>query len=579
MVRSNWRARWMSLLLFLLMICDIIIDNNGKSCEKMALQKIWDYVMRRKAGFLCVLGVMIVACFLGKLIPQQIISSQKSIEADAAGEYQNGLDFRVADVRGGVGLELNFAEDFRTVTIRLGESALREEAYVRILNGTGQLVAGEYTTVRELAEKEGAEEPSKNTPGTEAAQGQPAGVEYYFSGAPKAYAVALQAGYQIEIRSGTGKFYSTLDGLEAEDFQPGLGHDFYVVTDSGLGKNSWTAEQTTSAMYKLLRRYLTSEIESYRNKVSEEILFNKKLDTTNKARVKMAYYSLAVEDRAEYAEFIRQLERGGVPQLKYLGLMAYKIGEMADFANLVVGFDNEDGEISAERITLTGEVDFGKAGEYTIEYEAQDSDGNVTRLMVPIKVVQENPPSEEDPSQPSDKPNDGEQDGPFLPGDTIEPVGPGGIVDEGGLIPGAPGTIGGGANADNSTNQRPTGGMNGEAPAVNRDPSGVSDTVWDDGGNSGGDERSNSGEDANGSANSEDGALQSAENSAGDAEKTDNNRADSWGNKNESTSKSSQNQSDKERKEGGLAQNIVWIIVGVIVVAGLVRFIFDHYVR
>lgn len=34
MVRSNWRARWMSLLLFLLMICDIIIDNNGKSCEK-----------------------------------------------------------------------------------------------------------------------------------------------------------------------------------------------------------------------------------------------------------------------------------------------------------------------------------------------------------------------------------------------------------------------------------------------------------------------------------------------------------------------------------------------------------------
>ena len=128
MVRSNWRARWMSLLLFLLMICDIIIDNNGKSCEKMALQKIWDYVMRRKAGFLCVLGVMIVACFLGKLIPQQITSRQKSIEADVAGEYQNGLDFRVAGARGGVGLELKFAEDFRTVKIRLGENELREVA-------------------------------------------------------------------------------------------------------------------------------------------------------------------------------------------------------------------------------------------------------------------------------------------------------------------------------------------------------------------------------------------------------------------------------------------------------------------
>lgn len=345
----------------------------------MKLVRVWDYLMRRKPLFLVVLACFGIMIFGGRqlFLPQEshVSLSQESDPAEKLA-FANDLLLKIG-ASDSPSLTMKLSDEFTLATITTIDQALTHDAYLRILDQAGRLVTGEYTEIHD-------DTPIAPKKLTAAEDG--AGVAYFWIDAPKTYEVKLQPGYTIELHAMTAEFESSLDHQAAPAFKPTGDTERYLVTEGGIRKESWSEAEGEMQIYELLRRYIVAMIEDYQAKVTDEVLNNRHLDTATKTKLILAFRSLRGEDQAIYQEFIEHLRIGGVPVITYQGENEYLIGEQVDLMTLVRATDGEDGVIPATAIQLEGRVDFEKADEYEITYRATDSDGNTTELPVTITI-------------------------------------------------------------------------------------------------------------------------------------------------------------------------------------------------
>lgn len=261
----------------------------------MKLSEIWNCFRHRKGLLGLVLVVAITAGVIGcKLFGAQDgapkIATLQTIEA-STNAYDNNLSFMIFGQDAKVAYQLNFSDSFHKATITTSDVPLLTESYVRVFDQLGNFMAGEYT----------------DTDDDENVDSQPI---YRFSEAPKAYTLTLAPGAIVEIHANEVRFYSSLTGQEAVDFQPSSPTERYVVTENGLRKEQWSPEMGAEIMYALLKTHLVAQIEQYQAQVTPEVLENKELDIANKTRVLLAYYALRLEDQVPYQEFINLVENG-----------------------------------------------------------------------------------------------------------------------------------------------------------------------------------------------------------------------------------------------------------------------------
>lgn len=505
----------------------------------MKLGRVWDYVMRRKLmlfgamillGFGGVLGVRLCA----NLLKSDTNHAQNQVESTVA-TYNNNLILKILNKSGAPSYTLSFGKNFQQATVAVSAEPLATEAFVRIFDTNGKLVAGEYTTMRDpaqteddkaedVAETEGTEKTEETVTETENAAGDtPAEtlttptvqeVEYVFDGAPKTYTVVLQPGYVIELRAQTANFYSTLDGRVVANFAPAPSLQRYVVMENGLRKEAWSELESKQVMSNILRDYLCGVIQEYAARVSDEVLNNKKLDTAEKSKILLAYHSLAPSEQTPYAEFIAHLQRGGSPVITYLGETSYPLGTNLDLLSLVTLRDNEDGELSKDRLKVTANLRTDQVGDYEIVYTAKDSDENETTLAVQVKIT--DPNANQTPGESLDK-ND----------DSLVAETPRDPALEEIVVPNDPGrsavnlaeeSVGGGVNLGEETTIEPQEPANAAAPTTIE-----------------------------------------AKTQTNETKKTE--------------------EKPKDEKPGPTLGNIILLVLGIVAMLLVIRFIFDHYVR
>ena len=264
----------------------------------MKLGEIWSYFRHRKGLLLLILGISATVGALGC----KILSSPKAVQTATmqaveapANTYDNSLSLKIFGESNETALQLTFSDAFKKATLTMTDAALPTDSYVRVFDQFGNLLAGEYTEINDIGD----------------AESQPV---YHFRDAPKAYTLFLAPGAKIEVHAQKARFYSNLTKNEAGYFAPTLEIERYVVMENGLRKESWSEETGEATMYAMLRVYLVDQIEQYKAQVAPEVLENKGLDMTNKARILVAYYALSPEDQAIYREFMDLVENGKQPE-------------------------------------------------------------------------------------------------------------------------------------------------------------------------------------------------------------------------------------------------------------------------
>lgn len=447
--------------------------------------------MRRKP----LLGLLLVLLALGGVIGaklmaehQPLTNQAQEISAGAKPIYNNSLTFKIAGTSGKSAYEMVLASDFRSAKINVSAESIGSEAYVRILNPSGQVIVSEQTA--------------------------PENGENKFADTPKSYAVQLGRNYIIELHSANVQVLSNLTHIQATEFIPSGVTERYVITAKGIRKSGWSDTDGEEALYKILKKYIVSQIETYKVNLSDEVLNNKTLDVANKAQLVLAYNNLKGVDQAPYREFINHLRRGGVPEISYHGKREYSVGESVDFAKLVSVRDGEDGEYDAEQITIQSDIDFNQAGKYTLSYRASDSDRNTVTLKIPITIVEVVEPD-------------------VIPESPV--VAPELPVDNSDKKPSA---------TDVSSSQAPTvgGGANIDQELIKTDLD--------------------------------------EETSIYEQDDTEIELAEVTQPTNDNISTTSTNTEPRTQPHGGIgASQIVLLVLGIVLLVGLVRFIFDHYVR
>lgn len=76
----------------------------------------------------------------------------------------------------------------------------------------------------------------------------------------------------------------------------------------------------------------------------------------------------------------------GQPKLEIPKSISTKVGEPIDYIGDYTAFDTEDGDLT-NRVTVSGDVDFNRPGDYTITYTVIDSDGNRVQKTRSVAVV------------------------------------------------------------------------------------------------------------------------------------------------------------------------------------------------
>ena len=493
----------------------------------MKLLQIWDYLMRRKP-LLVALFVVIMSGFCGYRFAAQrhSVSSEALAPIPVVKTIDNGLELHVLDDKQSPVYQLTFSDNFQQAAIEVNANSLASETYVRILDATGSLVAGEYTVIYDRA-KDVTEES-----GT--------GVKYYFPETPKSYQVALTPGMQIELQAQNVRFYSTLDGAEVTEYTPRAQSETYIVTAGGLRRADWSEIQAQEIIYRQLQRYASQEISAYQASIPEHVLYNKTLDAAKKSEIARLYAQLLPQDKESYSEFVEQLQKGGAPVITYRGATEYKLGETVDLLELLDIHDNEDGEIAKENLNVEGGVDFTQPGSYDVVYTVTDSDGNTTQLTLTIVISEtkvdapDQIPSED---RPVNKPSDGNAGDGSVNGDTDgavveQPAGIGAGVGVGETVMDEAGTVWGALEAKVDY-----------APAATEMEASeeVGDVVED-----------------KTKAITSDNSSQKVSQRA------------------EQTNETSSGETTKDKTSGS---SVFLIILGILAFCGLTKFIFDHYIR
>ncbi len=361
------------------------------------ISAVWDYLMRRKpllvALIVAVTSAVLTCSHLNLTWPQA--KTARLTETNPELAYNNSLYLVIYGQNQQPSYSLSFEAEFQRANVIVKNNPLAAEAYVRIFDEQGQLLVGEYTTMQDQAQPalppdETIDQLSRDESGEALSQAQTEinQITYLLTEEDKHYTLPLKPGYLIELRTASGSFYSTLDWREAVNFRPAKAQsETYVVMKNGLRKTSWSEAEGKKQMYGLLRDYIVEIIEAYKANVTDEVLNNKNLDLANKSRVMLSYYLLEVADQAPYAEFMEHLRRGGSPVIQYIGPTEYELGAEIDLLRYLSVTDSEDGEIVLSRVQIRGEIDNYKVGTYTVEIIARDSDENETQKELEIQII------------------------------------------------------------------------------------------------------------------------------------------------------------------------------------------------
>lgn len=152
-----------------------------------------------------------------------------------------------------------------------------------------------------------------------------------------------------------------------------------------LASDLATTTKVLSELRQSDQEQLIEIIEDYQAKTPTEVLKQPNVDVA-KTKVLLAYQALEPEDQAPYKEFISQVNNGSAPVIRFFGKTTYHLNDEVDANDLVKVSDKEDGDIIYKLVTETN-LNTSKVGDYYAHYTATDSDGNVTQLKVDFKVV------------------------------------------------------------------------------------------------------------------------------------------------------------------------------------------------
>lgn len=177
-------------------------------------------------------------------------------------------------------------------------------------------------------------------------------------------------------------------------------------------------EEDGETDYDTVRQAAIDTIEDYLANLAggldDDELKNKNLNTEQKAEVIKAYNLLNSEDQAPYTELIARIERGGIPQLEYVGEAEYDRAEDIDYLQVIRATDNEDNnadgvmDLNADNTSceLTQEytIDNATYQPYTLRCSVTDSDGNTGSLTQEVRIKTTIVDDEEDPGHTPDDP-------------------------------------------------------------------------------------------------------------------------------------------------------------------------------
>ncbi len=191
---------------------------------------------------------------------------------------------------------------------------------------------------------------------------------------------------------------------------------FAESLDDLSGEEDTDYETTRQTAIDLIVAYQ----DSLTNGLDNDELKNKNLNAEQKKAVIDAYNLLHAEDQAPYTELITLIERGGVPQLEFIGATEYDSVDDVNFYQIIRATDNEDNnadgvmELNADNTTcnLTQEylVEGATHQPYSIKCFVTDSDHNVSELTQEIRIKITTPPDDKDPGDNTDDPNNPGQD-------------------------------------------------------------------------------------------------------------------------------------------------------------------------
>ena len=192
------------------------------------------------------------------------------------------------------------------------------------------------------------------------------------------------------------------------------GNEYIKIYDT---KGDIVAEDVAYAQLKV---HLVSIIETYKQKVTEEELQNKRINYEEKTQIIDAYNQLREQDKIPYTSLINQIKQGGIPKITVIApTLEFEKGTPIDVYTFIKAVDNEDGVIVIDKNSTVVKTNLNsdEAGNYFVTYEVFDSDKNIGTKTIEITIIADEEDVEipELPEEKPDPPTDGEDEKPIPP--------------------------------------------------------------------------------------------------------------------------------------------------------------------
>ncbi len=312
-------------------------------------------------------------------------------------DYDNYLMFRVLGYNyDTIAYQLTFKEQYTKAEIRYpNQSAMSGNEYVKIYDTKGDIVTEDIATGG------------------------------YFDFNKGTHEITLEPGYVIEICY-PNKFankvvvYNTLTNTIIPEYKTIDTITRYTVIENGIIREDMSEENAEDVAYAQLKVHLVSIIETYKQKVTEEELQNKRINYEEKTQIIDAYNQLREQDKIPYTSLINQIKQGGIPKITVIApTLEFEKGTPIDVYTFIKAVDNEDGVIVIDKnnTVVKTNLNSDEAGNYFVTYEVSDSDKNIATKTIEITIIADEEDVEipELPEEKPDPPTDGEDEKPIPP--------------------------------------------------------------------------------------------------------------------------------------------------------------------
>lgn len=219
------------------------------------------------------------------------------------------------------------------------------------------------------------------------------GNEYFSTKNETLPKIPVLPGYKVKIfsqRPDLVKVVSTENNVELTSYNSNMSTLLYEITKDGFKFLNQENFNEKEVLYQNAKSLLLKKITDYQAKVTKEEIENKRINPKQKIDVICAFNALNEADQEPYVDFINSLKRGGVPTLTLQNFGPIKQNTNLDLYSLVSAFDNEDGALELENITISPKFNNSKIGKQTLTIFATDSDGNVSSKEITIEVMKNN---------------------------------------------------------------------------------------------------------------------------------------------------------------------------------------------